>query len=173
MVDKGIGTPAVVYLGLGANLGDRRQNISTAVELLSQWGQVEQLSSVYETDPVGYTDQPRFLNAACRLTTWLSPEELLTAAKDIEVGLGRQPAFPNAPRPIDIDILFYGDWIVNLPHLVIPHPRLDERAFVLVPLAEIAPDLVHPVSRSTVREMADRLGSPEGVTLWNQEARNV
>lgn len=140
---------------------------------MSRCGQIEQLSSLYETDPVGYADQPRFLNAVCRLATSLSPEDLLSAVKDIEAGMGREPGFPNAPRPIDIDILFYGDWIMNLPHLVIPHPRLEERAFVLVPLAEIAPGLVHPVSGRTVKEMVDSLESRAGVTLWRREATNV
>jgi GTP cyclohydrolase-4 len=162
-----------VYLGLGANLGDRQGNLLRAVELLSQWGQIEELSSLYETEPVGYLEQPPFLNAACQLTTILTAEELLAVAKNIESALGRTPSFPNAPRPIDIDILFYGEQVMNSPRLVIPHPRLEERAFVLVPLAEIAPDLVHPVNGMTIRELVERLGSLKGVTKWNQEADDV
>ena len=162
-----------VYLGLGANLGDRQGNLLRAVEILSQWGQIEELSSLYESEPVGYLEQPPFLNAVCELTTTLTAEELLAVVKNIESALSRTPSFRNAPRPIDIDILFYGEQVMNSPHLTIPHPRLEERAFVLVPLAEIAPDLVHPVSGITVREMMERLGSLKGVTKWNQEANDV
>jgi 2-amino-4-hydroxy-6-hydroxymethyldihydropteridine diphosphokinase len=162
-----------VYLGLGANLGDRQGNLLRAVELLSQWGQIEELSSLYESEPVGYLEQPPFLNAVCELTTTLTAEELLAVVKNIESALGRTPSFRNAPRPIDIDILFYGEQVMNSPHLTVPHPGLEERAFVLVPLAEIAPDLVHPVSGITVREMMERLGSLKGVTKWNQEANDV
>lgn len=164
---------AKVYLGLGANLGDRQSNLLRAVELLSQWVHIEELSSLYETEPVGYIEQPRFLNAVCQSRTILTPEELLATAKNIESALGRTPSFPNAPRPLDIDILFYGNRVINLPHLTIPHPHLEERAFVLVPLAEIAPDLVHPVNGRTVKEMVQRLGSLEGITKWNQEAKDV
>ena len=165
--------PVKVYLGLGANLGDRQGNLLRAVELLSQWGQIEELSSLYESEPVGYLEQPPFLNAVCELTTTLTAEELLAVVKNIESALGRTPSFRNAPRPIDIDILFYGEQVMNSPHLTIPHPGLEERAFVLVPLAEIAPDLVHPVSGITVREMMERLRSLKGVTKWNQEANDV
>ncbi|MBM4462591.1 MAG: 2-amino-4-hydroxy-6-hydroxymethyldihydropteridine diphosphokinase [Chloroflexi bacterium] len=165
--------PVKVYLGLGANLGDRQGNLLRAVELLSQWGQIEKLSSLYQTEPVGYLDQPPFLNAACQLTTTLTAEELLFVSKKIEAALGRIPSFLNAPRPIDIDILFYGEQVINSPGLTVPHPRLQERAFVLIPLDEIASDLVHPVSGLTVQEMTQRLGSLRRVTKWNQEANDV
>jgi 2-amino-4-hydroxy-6-hydroxymethyldihydropteridine diphosphokinase len=162
-----------VYLGLGSNLGDREQNLARAIDLLAQRVKVEETSSLYVTEPVDQRDQPLFLNAVCRIQTSLAPDELLGLAKRVEAALGRQPSFLNGPRPIDIDILFYGDRVVNVPHLVIPHPRVQERAFVLVPLAEVAPRLVHPVSGQTVTEMVRRLGDPSGVRVWCQEAWNV
>lgn len=157
---------ATVYLGLGSNLGDRKQNLSQALKLLSKQVVVEQVSSVYETEPVGYKSQPLFLNAVCRISTELNPKQLLRLAKKIEAKLGRKPGFPNAPRPIDIDILFYGDEVFGSPELTVPHPRLAGRAFVLVPLAEIAPNLIHPVSSKTVKELLPDLGAITGVRKW-------
>ena len=146
-----------VYLGLGSNVGDRHENLHRALDLLSQRVQVEQSSSIYDTEPVGNTDQPRFLNLVCRASTGLEPIALLTLAKGIESKLGRLPHTSNAPRPIDIDILFYGDQVIETTELIIPHPRLTERAFVLIPMAEIAPDLVHPVNSKTIKELIREL----------------
>ncbi|MBM3119424.1 MAG: 2-amino-4-hydroxy-6-hydroxymethyldihydropteridine diphosphokinase [Chloroflexi bacterium] len=160
------------YLGLGSNLGDRKQNLARALELLSRQVVVEKLSSIYQTEPVGYRDQPLFLNAVCLISTELSPDKLLRLAKEIEVELGRVPSFPNAPRTIDIDILFYGDSVFSTEELTIPHARLTERAFVLVPLAEIAPDLVHPVNGKRIKELLDDLGEVAGVCRW-AEAEEV
>ena len=162
-----------VYLGLGSNLGDREQNVARAIDLLAQRVKVMEKSSLYVTEPVDHSDQPLFLNAVCCVRTSLAPEDLLGLAKRIEVSMGRKPSFVNGPRPIDIDILFYGDKVVNVPQLVIPHPRVQERAFVLVPLVEIAPNLGHPVSGQTVAQMVSRLKSLKGVRKWTGEAWNV
>ena len=158
--------PVTVYLGLGSNLGNRGANLDRALEFLSQRLPVEKISSVYETEPIGNVEQPRFLNLVCQVSTRLAPMELLILAKGIESKLGRSSGKVNAPRPIDIDILFYGDQVVETPKAVIPHPRLVERAFVLVPLVEIAPDLVHPVSGKTVKELLAGLKEKQGVFKW-------
>ncbi len=145
------------YLSLGSNLGDRRENLDKALDYLSQRTRLVKVSSVYDTEAVGNAEQPRFLNLVCQLSTRLAPAELLMLAKGIERKLGRQPGKANAPRPIDIDILFFGDEVVNSSELVIPHPRLTERAFVLVPLVEIAPELVHPANGKTAKELLGEL----------------
>ena len=150
-----------VYLGLGSNLGNRQHNLDRALDFLSQRLRVEKVSSVYDTEPVGTTNQPRFLNLVCQLSTGLEPLALLTLVKGIESKLGRLPHTSNGPRPIDIDILFYDDQVIEAPGLVVPHPRLMERAFVLIPMAEIAADLVHPVNGKTIEELTREL--QEGV----------
>jgi len=157
---------ATAYLGLGSNMGDRKQNLAQALELLPKQVVVEQVSSIYETEPVGYQPQPLFLNAVCRISTELNPGQLLRLAKKIEAKLGRKPGFPNAPRPIDIDILLYNDEVFSTKELTVPHPRLTERAFVLVPLAEIAPSLVHPGNGKTVKGLLADLGTIIGVRRW-------
>ncbi len=152
-----------VYLGLGSNMGNRQDNLDRALELLSQRLRMGKVSSVYDTEPMGNTNQSRFLNLVCQVYTNITPLALLTLVKGIESKLGRTPGKSNAPRPIDIDILFYGDQVMETPQLVIPHPRLTKRAFVLVPLAEIAPDLVHPVSGKTVKELLQGIKEAQGV----------
>lgn len=151
-----------VYLALGTNLGDRLANLKQAIAALTPQLDVKAKSQVYETPPWGFEDQPKFLNQAVKAMTYLEPVPLLKHLKRLEVALGRAVSFPNGPRLIDIDILFYDDLVLDTPPLVIPHPRLQERGFVLLPLMDIAPDLVHPVSRRSVREMAELL-NPEGI----------
>ena len=143
-----------VYLALGSNLGDRLANLKGAIAALTPQMEVKAKSSVYETPPWGYEDQPKFLNQVIKATTYLDPGPLLKHLKRLEVALGRKESFPNGPRSIDMDILFYDDLVLNSPPLVIPHPRLHERGFVLLPLMDINPELVHPVSKKSVREMA-------------------
>ena len=144
----------IVYLALGTNLGDRLVNLKQAINSLTPQLELQTKSQVYETPPWGYEAQPKFLNQVIKAKTYLDPEPLLKHLKRLEVALGRKMSFPNGPRLIDLDLLFYDDLIVNQPSLVIPHPRLHERGFVLLPLMDIAPDLVHPVVKKTVREMA-------------------
>jgi 2-amino-4-hydroxy-6-hydroxymethyldihydropteridine diphosphokinase len=122
---------------------------------------VKNKSSVYETPPWGYTDQAAFLNQVVMVNTYLAPDALLGHLKRLEAALGRVPNFQNGPRLIDIDILFFDDLVMNTPPLMIPHPRLHERAFVLVPLAEIAPDLVHPVLHKPIHKLLDNLDHSE------------
>ncbi len=157
------------YLCLGSNLGAREKNLTWALSLLSQEVNLEKVSSIYETEPVGYKEQPLFLNLVCRITTNLNPGGLLRLAKTIESKMGRIPSFPNSPRPIDIDILFYDNKIIKTKDLTIPHPRLAGRAFVLVPLAEIAPELVHPEMGKSITELASNIKGYSEVRKYNQE----
>ena len=156
--------PALVYLGLGSNTGDRMGNLKAAVHRLSEHASIEAVASVYETAPVGFENQPMFLNTALSATTLLCPSDLLRFAKRIEVDLGRQPGFRNAPRPIAIDILLYGDLVVTSPELTIPHPGIAERAFVLAPLSEIAFEMVHPARVIRIGDLLHDVGM-EGVRL--------
>ena len=155
--------PVEVYLGLGSNLGGRRQNIRRALQLLGQILSIERVSSLYETEPVGYEEQPPFVNAVCRVATEVGPFQLLSLVKGIEVAMGRVPSFTNAPRLIDIDILLYGNLIIEAPQLIIPHPRLEERAFVLIPLFELDAALVHPLSGERISDLVARVAGREGV----------
>ena len=142
-----------VYLALGTNLGNRPANLKAALAALPPQMTLMAKSLVYETPPWGYTKQDAFLNQVAQVETYLEPEPLLKHLKRLEVALGRLPTFQNGPRLIDLDILFFDDVVMDTPTLVIPHPRLHERGFVLVPLNDIAPDLVHPRLNKTLREL--------------------
>ena len=148
-----------VYVGLGSNLGDRSANIGEALRLLGQMSENMAASSIYETTPQGFRSQPSFYNAVCRLWTRLDPFALLAGLKDIESRLGRHRTFVNAPRTIDLDILIYGHAVLESPILTLPHPRMTQRAFVIAPLSEIAPELVHPVFGETARSLLARLSA--------------
>jgi 2-amino-4-hydroxy-6-hydroxymethyldihydropteridine diphosphokinase len=137
------------YLSLGSNVGDREANLRAAIERLPAL----RISRVYETEPVDFTDQPWFLNLVVEMETDLSPLDVLATTSRIEEELGRVRTVPKGPRMIDIDILLYGDEVVNEPTLQIPHPRMAQRRFVLAPLADLAPDLRHPATGKTVRQM--------------------
>jgi len=143
----------IVYLALGSNVGDRAANLKEALAALSPQMDVKAKSKIYETPPWGYTDQEKFLNQAVKVITYVEPEPLLKHLKRLEVALGRKETFQNGPRVIDIDILFYDDQIIESPVVTIPHPRMHERGFVLMPMLDIAPDLMHPVKQQTIREL--------------------
>lgn len=142
-----------VYLSLGSNLGDRAAHLKSAIASLPPQMRVTAKSRVYETPPWGYTEQDAFLNQVVKATTCLEPEPLLKHLKRLEVALGRKATFHYGPRLIDIDILFYDDLVFESPALTIPHPHVHERGFVLMPLMDIAPDHVHPVTGKSAREM--------------------
>jgi 2-amino-4-hydroxy-6-hydroxymethyldihydropteridine diphosphokinase len=150
---------ATVYLSLGANLGDRLANLRLALTRLQTLARLEEVSSLYETQPQGVSDQPLFLNAVCRVSTGLEPQALLRFLKNVERETGRQPGGERwGPRPIDLDILLYDDRVLDAPELTVPHPRLAERAFVLVPLCELAPELRHPLLGKTMKELLASVG---------------
>jgi 2-amino-4-hydroxy-6-hydroxymethyldihydropteridine diphosphokinase len=152
-----------VYLSLGSNLGDREQNIRAAVARLDSVGTVLAVSSLYETEPVEFTAQPWFLNCVVDLETKQPPQELLRSLLSIEHAMGRQRTSTKGPRTIDLDILLYADRLVREPGLEIPHPALAQRRFVLVPLTELAPDLVHPALHKTMLQLNTELQPGQSV----------
>jgi 2-amino-4-hydroxy-6-hydroxymethyldihydropteridine diphosphokinase len=147
----------LVYLSLGSNLGDREANLQQAIQRLGALGEVAAVSSFYETEPVEVAGQPWFLNCAVVLATEKMPKQFLAALQAIEQEMGRRRLQPKGPRVIDLDILLFGNSIVDAAGLTIPHPALHQRRFVLEPLAEIAPEQRHPVFKRTIRELRDAL----------------
>lgn len=156
--------PVPVLLGLGANLGDPVRQLRTAVERLGEIMTLDAVSAVYRTEPVGVGPQPDYYNLACRGRTSLSPLDLLRALLRLEAELGRERPAPGAARTLDIDLLAYGDQVMETPELVLPHPRLHERAFVLTPLREVAPGWRHPLLHFTVEELLP--GAAGRVERW-------
>jgi 2-amino-4-hydroxy-6-hydroxymethyldihydropteridine diphosphokinase len=148
---------ATVLLSLGSNLGDRPAQLREAIRRLERLGRVISVSSFYETEPVEVTDQPWFLNCAVALETDEEPQELMAGILDIEKQMGRKRIQNKGPRGIDVDILLFEDRVIDSPGLNIPHPAMQNRRFVLEPLAEIAPGAWHPVQRKSVRELLDAL----------------
>ena len=157
--------PVTIFLGLGSNLGSREEHLRDGIGLLARSLTIHEISSVYETEPWGYTEQPPFLNAVCRAETSMAPEELLLFCQRVERTVGRRPTFRYGPRVLDVDILAYGDQVIATPTLVVPHARMAERAFVLVPLAEMAPDWEHPVLGKSAAQLLKEVSGTEGVSL--------
>jgi 2-amino-4-hydroxy-6-hydroxymethyldihydropteridine diphosphokinase len=153
----------MVYLSLGSNVGDREAHLRDAQARLSGVDRVSIVSSFYETEPVEFTEQPWFLNCVVALETGLTPRQLMTAILEIEEAMGRRRIQKKGPRIIDIDILLFGDAILNSQEVTVPHPAMHERRFVLEPLAEIAPEVRHPALNKTIRELRDAL--PFGQTV--------
>jgi 2-amino-4-hydroxy-6-hydroxymethyldihydropteridine diphosphokinase len=153
----------LVYLSLGSNLGDRESNLREAIQRLKAQGQVVLVSSFYETEPVEFTQQGWFLNCAVSLRTDESPSHLMASLLQIERGMGRQRLQKKGPRIIDIDILLFGDQVVDTPELTIPHPAMAQRRFVLQPLAQIALGVRHPVLGKTIGELLDELPTGQDV----------
>ena len=148
---------SVVYLSLGSNLGDRVANLAHAIELLREIGSVDAVSRLFETEPVEYTNQPWFVNCAVAVTTSLTPSHLIARLLKLEEEMGRRRNQAKGPREIDLDILLFGDDVIDTPELTVPHPAMHKRRFVLEPLAEIAPHVLHPVLRQSIEQLRDAL----------------
>jgi 2-amino-4-hydroxy-6-hydroxymethyldihydropteridine diphosphokinase len=150
---------AIAYISLGSNVGDREAHLHGALAQLGTLGKLRQVSSFYDTAPVGLVEQPRFLNAVTELDTELPPERLMRVLLEVEIALGRdrKDSVPKGPRTIDLDLLLYDQQVLDTPELTLPHPAMHERAFVLGPLVEIAPNAFHPVFMRSARQLLDAL----------------
>ncbi len=162
-----------VFVGLGSNLGDRQSFIERAIALLEATPGIEllALASLYETEPVGYKDQPMFLNTVVEIRSYLSAQKLLARLKEIERQLGRKKRERWGPREIDLDLLLYGEQIIEDSELKIPHPELHRRRFVLVPLVEIAPEVIHPKLGQSLAELLAQLTEEKGVRVLRRDQR--
>ncbi len=154
-------TMSLVYIGIGSNLGDREELVLRSVHELRSFSRVKKISTLRETNPVGFRDQPKFLNAVVEIETDYSPRETLSELLKIEDDLGRERTFKDAPRTIDLDLLSYDDQIFEEPDLKIPHPRMHERRFVLEPLAELAPAWIHPTLNQSISVLLAKLPKDE------------
>ena len=154
---------STVFVGIGSNLGNRIENCANAVRKISDFATVSAISSIYETEPVGNEDQPNFINCAVKIETDLSPYDLLLSLQSIEDILGRERIQKWGPRIIDLDILFYNDLVIESDELIVPHPMAHLRRFVLEPLSEIAPDLIHPTLKVSVSKLLEGLDDPKSV----------
>ncbi|OZM55820.1 2-amino-4-hydroxy-6-hydroxymethyldihydropteridine diphosphokinase [Lottiidibacillus patelloidae] len=159
----------IAYISLGTNIGNRELNLQKAISLLQADAkiQVGNISSIYETDPVGYTEQARFLNMVAEINTSYTASELIKKTMEVEASLGRQRTVHWGPRTIDLDILLYNQDKIESDHLIVPHPRMVDRAFVLIPLFEIVGDIV--VNETSLKDAIKRLHDKEGVHLWKQK----
>jgi len=164
--------PIIAYIGLGSNMGDKLANCHQALKHLGRLGTIRKVSSFYSTAPVGFEVQDDFINAVAALETDLTPQALLAECLAIEKELGRRRIITWGPRTIDIDILLYGDLVINEPGLALPHPLMQKRRFVLTPFAEIAPEVRHPVLHKTIAELLNELNDSHAVDRCGSESRS-
>ena len=159
---------AKVYIGLGSNLANKERNITRAINLIGKKSKILRKSSLYKTDPIGFADQDWFLNCVIKIGTDMLPEGLFSFLKSIEKKLKRENLIKNGPRTIDLDILFYEDKVIKSKNLIIPHPRMHKRLFVLRPFAEISPDFVHPTKKKNIKQLIQKIKSRKKVEKYKQ-----
>jgi 2-amino-4-hydroxy-6-hydroxymethyldihydropteridine diphosphokinase len=164
--------PVTAYIGIGSNIGDKKANCLQGIALLAEACRVVGVSSLYYTEPIGYKEQEDFINAVAAVETEQSPSELLATCHSIEARMGRQRIVRWGPRTIDLDILLYGSHVINQPDLVIPHPLMAARKFVLVPLAEIAPEAIHPVLKKNASQLIGELKDTSTVMKCKPDGRS-